>query len=164
VADRIVNGVRLYYEEHGGGVPMLLVHGTSSSAIVWDSSVDALAALGRVIVYDRRGCTRSERPEPYERTTVSQHADDAASLLVALDASPAVVVGRSYGGEIALDVALRYPDLVRALVLLEPALFALSPEARRWEQALRERVKAAATLGIEERRPGRSRLSPRLSL
>ena len=73
-----------------------------------------------MIVYDRRGCARSERPEPYERTSVREHADDAAALLDALAAIPAIVIGRSYGGTVASDLALRYPDRVRALVLLEP--------------------------------------------
>src|SRR5437660_4769421 len=93
-----VNGVRLYYEEHGQGDPILCIHGTSSSAMVWrPRAIEELSAFGRVIVYDRRGCTRSERPDPYE-TSVVQHAEDAAALLQALDALPAVVIGRSCGG------------------------------------------------------------------
>src|SRR5215211_3248239 len=99
----LVNGVRLYVEERGRGEPILCIHGTSSSAMVWRrGAIDALSELGRVIVYDRRGCTRSERPEPYE-TSVVQHAGDAAALLRALDAVPAVVIGRSYGGETAIE-------------------------------------------------------------
>src|SRR5262245_14045486 len=94
-----VNGVRLYYEEHGTGDPILCIHGTSSSALVWQpSSIRSLATLGRLIVYDRRGCTRSERPEPYA-TSVVEHSEDAAALLEALEAVPALVIGRSYGGE-----------------------------------------------------------------
>ena len=113
-----VNGVRLYYEEHGHGDPILCIHGTSSSAMVWrPAAIDELSALGRVILYDRRGCTRSERPDPYE-TSVIQHAEDAAALLLALDAVPALVIGRSYGGETAIELALKYPDRVWALVLL----------------------------------------------
>ena len=77
MADVRVNGVRLYVEERGRGEPIVCIHGTSSSAMVWrGDATDALAELGRVIVYDRRGCTRSERPEPYA-TSVVQHAEDA---------------------------------------------------------------------------------------
>jgi esterase len=50
---------------------------------------------------------------------VAEQADDAAGLLDALAALPAVVIGRSYGGAVAIDLALRNPDRVRALVLLE---------------------------------------------
>ena len=149
-ADRSVNGIRLHVEEQGAGAPILLIHGTSSSAMVWSrGSIESLAELGRLIVYDRRGCGRSERPEPYERTSVPEHADDAAALLASLGAAPAVVIGRSYGGEIALDLAARYPERVRALVLLEPALLNLSDEARRWEEGVHRVVTAAAERGVD---------------
>lgn len=138
-----VNGVSLYYEEHGTGEPILCIHGTSSSAAVWGDAVGELARRGRTIVYDRRGCFRSERPEPYV-TSVRQHADDAAALLDALGAVPAIVIGRSYGGETALDLALRYPDSVRALALLEAALLPLSAAGAEWAADLEQRVFAAA--------------------
>src|SRR5262249_32418589 len=111
------------------GTPIVLIHGTSSDADIWGRAKAELARLGRVIAYDRRGCTRSERPEPYTATSVAEQADDAAALLAVLDARPAVVVGRSDGGTIGLDLAMRYPDRVLALVLLEPGAFPLAPEA-----------------------------------
>jgi pimeloyl-ACP methyl ester carboxylesterase len=141
--------IRLHYDERGAGDPILCIHGTASSALVWEEAVEALSRLGRAIAYDRRGCTRSERPAPYLATSVAEHADDAAALLERLAATPAVVIGRSYGGEVALDLALRYPERVRALVLLEGAPLRLSPEAERWEAALAERVLAAAARGID---------------
>ncbi len=127
-----VNGIQLYYEERGNGNPVLCIHGTSGSALMWEAAADTLAPLGRIITYDRRGCTRSERPVPYDRTMVSEHADDAAALLRALDATPAVVIGRSTGGEIAVDLALRYPAEVRALVLLEGGGTSLTADGRRY--------------------------------
>jgi esterase len=139
-----VNGVRLYYEEHGQGPAILCVHGTGGSALMWGAAVPELARLGRVVVYDRRGCTRSQRPDPYDKTSVAEHADDAAALLEALGAVPAAVIGRSYGGEIATDLALRYPERVRALVLLEGAALGLSAAAAAWEESLRQRVVVAA--------------------
>jgi pimeloyl-ACP methyl ester carboxylesterase len=142
--------IRLYYEEHGAGDPILCIHGTSSSAMVWGAAVAELARFGRVIVYDRRGCSRSQRPEPYVTTSVSEHADDAAALLEALAATPAIVIGRSYGGEVAIDLALRYPERVRALVLLEAAILGLAPDALHWAQEVNDVVQsAAATRGVE---------------
>jgi pimeloyl-ACP methyl ester carboxylesterase len=140
-----LNGVRLHCEERGEGAPIFCIHGCGSTALAWAGAIDALARLGRVIAYDRRGCARSERPEPYERTSVAEHADDAAALLDALAAPPAVVIGRSYGGTVALDLALRHPDRVRALVLLEPdAPRALAPAATEWVDALAGRLQAVA--------------------
>jgi pimeloyl-ACP methyl ester carboxylesterase len=98
-----------------------------------------------VIGYDRRGCSRSERPEPYLRTSVSEHADDAAALLETLKAPPAVVIGRSYGGTVALDLALRHPERVRALVVLEgDAPRELAPATAEWLDAVAERLRGVA--------------------
>ncbi len=149
MADLHVRGIRLYYEEHGSGTPILLIHGTSSSARIWGKAIDELSRLGRVIAYDRRGCTRSERPEPHDTTSVAEHADDAAALLESIDAVPAIVIGRSYGGGVAVDLAIRYPDHVRALVLLEAGVLGLSPEADRWAYELTEAVQAAAARDME---------------
>jgi pimeloyl-ACP methyl ester carboxylesterase len=143
VSEVHANGVRLYYEEHGSGDPILCIHGISSSAMVWrDTAVEALSRLGSVIIYDRRGSTRSERPEPYE-TSVAQHAEDAAALLGALDAVPAVVIGRSYGGDTAIELALRHAERVRALVLLEAAEV-LDAEAKAWAEEVRDAIEEAA--------------------
>jgi esterase len=138
-----VNGVSLYYEEHGAGEPILCIHGTGSSAAMWVDAAPELGKRGRTFLYDRRGSFRSERPEPYA-TNVHEQADDAAALIDALAAAPAIVIGRSYGGEIAIDLALRYPERVCALALLEGGGFALSETAMRWETDLAERVYAAA--------------------
>jgi pimeloyl-ACP methyl ester carboxylesterase len=106
----------LYYEEAGEGVPVLLVPPAGSTASTWGSAADDLALLGRVIVYDRRGYARSGG-EPPRR--MSAHTADAAALLERVGAEPAVVVGTSAGAAIAVDLAVRRPDLVRAVVAHE---------------------------------------------
>jgi pimeloyl-ACP methyl ester carboxylesterase len=138
------NGVALHYEESGTGDPILCVHGTGSSSELWADAVAALSARGRAVVYDRRGFGRSERPQPL-RMDVRLHGDDAAALLEALDAAPAVVIGRSQGGEIALDLALRHPGRVRALVLLEGGGLLLGERTRSWLAEL-----GALVLGADE--------------
>jgi pimeloyl-ACP methyl ester carboxylesterase len=136
-----VDGVSLYYEERGAGEPIVTLHGGGSSAALWVDAAPELAKRGRTILYDRRGSFRSERPEPYA-TDVHQQADDAAGLIDALAAAPAIVIGRSYGGAIAIDLALRYPDRVRALVLLEGDVPSVSRAAAREWAALEERLVA----------------------
>jgi esterase len=142
-----VNGVSIYYEDHGSGEPILCIHGTGSSAALWVDAAGKLAPHGRTIVYDRRGFARSERPKPYA-TNVHQHTDDAAALIDALGAVPAIVIGRSYGGDIAVDLALRYPDRVRALALLEGGGFSLSEAFMRWHADLAAQAFAAAELDV----------------
>jgi pimeloyl-ACP methyl ester carboxylesterase len=140
----VANDVRLYYEERGTGTPILGIHGAGSSALVWEDAAESLSALGRVITYDRRGSTRSERPHPYDVTSVREHADDALALLRELGAEPAILVGRSYGGTIALDAALRQADAVIGLALLEAGPMGLSAEYDEWFASLAERVERAA--------------------
>lgn len=135
-----VNGVDLYYEDRGDGIPILGVHGSPSSAVLWADAARELALHGRCITYDRRGFHRSAPPEPFTSTDLMEHVDDAAALLAALHAGPAVVIGRSTGGLIALELARRFPDKVKALVLLEPALFTIDPDAAAWARNLRRRV------------------------
>jgi pimeloyl-ACP methyl ester carboxylesterase len=148
--ERAVNGVRLYYEQHGEGDAILCIHGGGSSAVMWEEAAEKLARLGRVIIYDRRGCARSERPKPYTHTSVAEQADDAAALLHALAAAPAVVIGRSYGGAVAIDLALRHPERVRALVLLEGDALGVSPAGLEWTKDIRDRLlEVAAKDGVD---------------
>ncbi|MBD8868785.1 alpha/beta fold hydrolase [Nocardioides donggukensis] len=142
------DGVDLYYEERGAGVPILGIHGTPSSAVLWESAAAELATYGRCLIYDRRGVHRSPAPVPFESVDLADHVRDAVGLLTALSATPAVVIGRSTGGLIALELARRHPDLVVALVLLEPAIFSLDPRAATWAAGVRERLLEHVALGV----------------
>jgi 3-oxoadipate enol-lactonase len=106
----------LYYEETGRGVPILLIHPAGATASTWGSAIDELARIGRVIAYDRRGYARSGG-DPV-RSMRTQTAD-AAAVLESLRTPPAVVVGTSAGAAIAVDLAVRRPDLVRVVVAHE---------------------------------------------
>lgn len=141
----LVDGAELYYEEHGSGDPILCIHGTGSAGHAWSDAAERLADLGRVIVYDRRGFTRSAVSDLPEVTTVGRHTDDALALLRELDAVPAVAIGRSYGGSVALDLALRAPETVRALILLEAVPFGLTPAMDRWGDDFTATLERAAT-------------------
>src|SRR5438876_7151685 len=117
-------GVALAYETSGSGAPVLLVHDIAGDRL----SIPAVAGA-RTIAYDRRGYGESGAPEPYVGTTVMEQAEDAAALLRGLGVDGAVVAGAGFGGLIALDVALRHGDLVRAVAVADPPLFAFVPEA-----------------------------------
>lgn len=106
----------LYCEENGEGVPILLIHPAGSTASTWGSATEQLAEIGRVITYDRRGYARSGG-QPVR--SISTHTGDAAAILESLATEPAVVVGTSAGAAIAVDLAVRRPDLVRAVVAHE---------------------------------------------
>jgi esterase len=110
------DGCDLYYEELGEGVPIMLVHPAGATASTWGSATEQLARVGRVITYDRRGYARSGG-EPGR--SIATHTADAAAILESLRAQPAVVVGTSAGAAIAVDLAVRRPDLVRVVIAHE---------------------------------------------
>jgi pimeloyl-ACP methyl ester carboxylesterase len=138
-----VNGVWLHCDEYGSGPAMLGIHGSPSAAVVWSEPAEKLSRLGRCIVYDRRGFGRDSANAP-TMLDLDDHVADAAGLLVSLDAAPAVVIGRSTGGLIAVALALQHQALVRALVLLEPAVFGIDEQATAWARSVREAVLARA--------------------
>jgi 3-oxoadipate enol-lactonase len=113
-----VNGTGLYYELHGwekDAPVVVLNNGVLMSTASWAYQVPALAGRYRVLLYDCRGMWRSDHPKgPY---SMELHADDLAGLLEALDVPTAHIVGISYGGEVSMAFALRYPEKTRCLVL-----------------------------------------------
>ncbi|MDR2984687.1 MAG: alpha/beta hydrolase [Nocardiopsaceae bacterium] len=111
-----IDGGELYYEDKGGGVPIVLIHPAGATSSTWGAVVGDLARTGRVIAYDRRGCGQSGG-EPVR--SIQAHAADAAALLDILGAAPAVVAGISVAATIAIEIAYRRPDLVRAVVAHE---------------------------------------------
>jgi pimeloyl-ACP methyl ester carboxylesterase len=141
-------GVPLHYVARGDGAPVLLVHGLASDGEAMAPLASALAAAGaRAIAYDRRGYGASGAPEPYGGTTVEEQAEDAAALLRGLDAVPAIVAGEGFGALVALDLAKRHGPLVGGLVLSDPALFALVPEATEQLSEQRAEIEEAVRTG-----------------
>lgn len=119
MANLEVAGCSLHFTEQGRGTPIVFIHGTGANADVWGDLLHNLAARHRVIAYDRRGFSRS-RSEALPDWQA--HYSEAIALLQRLGAHPAVLVGWSSGGPIALEVARIHPELVRSLILLEPAM------------------------------------------
>src|SRR3712207_5539058 len=108
--------VRIYYDDHGGDGPaLLLVPGIPAISSDWFPFAERLAERFRVVVYDNRGSGRSDAPlGPY---TVPQLARDAVAVLDALGIERAHVFGVSLGGMIAQELALGFPGRVERLVL-----------------------------------------------
>lgn len=100
--------------EQGSGAPVLLVHGQPGSARDWDHLLPFFGARRRVLVVDRPGYGHSAVPAG----TMGENAELLADLLQGRGAAPAVVVGHSYGGGVALLMAARRPEAVAGLVLL----------------------------------------------
>jgi pimeloyl-ACP methyl ester carboxylesterase len=143
-------GVALNVVERGSGPPVLLIHGLAADAQTLAPIAEALESGARVIAYDRRGYGASGAPDPYQGTTVEEQAEDAAALLRALDADPALVCGDGFGALMALDLAKRHRALVRAAVLSNPPLFMFVPEATERLAAQHAELEAAVLAGGPE--------------
>jgi len=111
--------IRLYYEVHGDGPPVLLVPGLGADTRLFSNVVPLLATSRQVVVLDPRGGGLSDKPAG--RYSIEQMADDVVGLLGALGIASADVVGYSMGGKIALQLAACYPELVDHLVLCATA-------------------------------------------
>lgn len=112
-----VNGTELYYELHGpeNAEVLALSNGVLMSTASWGLQIPELAKHYRLLLHDCRGMWRSAHPAgPY---TMELHADDLAALLTALEIEQAHLGGISYGAELSLAFALKYPTRTRSLVL-----------------------------------------------
>jgi pimeloyl-ACP methyl ester carboxylesterase len=131
------DGCDLYYEELGEGVPILLIHPSGATASTWGRVTEDLARIGRVIAYDRRGYVRSVGAPV---RSVAVHSADAVAILESLAGEPAIVVGTSAGATIAIDVAVRRPDLVRAVVAHEAPWRLTRHLPTRWQAGVFARI------------------------
>lgn len=113
-----VNGAALHYEEQGSGEETLVFsHGLLMNGHMFDAQVAALCERYRCIIYDHRGQGRSAGTrDGYDMDTL---AEDAAALIEALGAGPCHFVGLSMGGFVGLRLALRRPQLLRSLTLMD---------------------------------------------
>ncbi|MFJ8471490.1 alpha/beta fold hydrolase [Kitasatospora sp. NPDC094011] len=110
------------------GRPIVLVAGCGTSSLTWAPLLPELARSGRVVAYDRAGLGASD-PDRVPVLTLAAQVADLAALVRHLDAGPAVLVGHSWGGQLARLLLRRRPELVAGLVLVDPAHEDFRPRA-----------------------------------
>lgn len=110
-----VNDINMYYETYGEGEPLVLVTGFTAELKAWQNIIRTYAAKYQVIVFDNRGIGKTDCPDfPYSTTMM---ADDTVGLLKALNLKSAHFIGASFGGCIVQEIAYKYPELVKSIVL-----------------------------------------------
>lgn len=110
------NGIRIYYEIHGEGEPLVLIPGLASDITEYAAMIREFAQSYQVIAFDNRGAGRTDKPDvPY---SIDLMAADTACLIKALGIKPAHVLGISMGGRIAVALALGHPEHVKSLILV----------------------------------------------
>ena len=116
-----VNGYEMAYVERGAGVPLILVHGSLIDYRSWVAQMEPFGASYRTISVS----LRHHYPERWngsgEDFSIRQHGEDLASFIKRLDSGPVHLVGHSRGGDVALRIAKTHPELLRSLVLVDPA-------------------------------------------
>jgi pimeloyl-ACP methyl ester carboxylesterase len=144
-----VNAAKLAYREHGEGEPVVFVHGSSDDLRSWDHQLPAIGASHRAITYSRRYARPNEAIEPDADNQTLPHVDDLVTFLQVIDATPAHLVGHSWGALICLLAAIRRPRVVRSLVLQEPPVLSLF---------ISTRPRPLDLLGLFVRRPRTARV------
>ncbi len=138
VTDRVLDarGLRFHLRDWGGaGTPFLLLHGLASTCRIWDFVAPLLARTRRVVALDQRGHGESDKPDaPYDFETV---VDDARAVAQSLGLGPLIVAGHSWGGNVALQYGVTYPDEVLGLVFVDGGFLDLGSRMS-WEEAQRE--------------------------
>jgi len=110
-----VNGINLHYEEYGDGVPLILLHGGTSTLEDWKPLIPAFDPHFHVYALDSRAHGKTDNPSG--KLSYRMMAEDVAAFIEALDIHRPLVCGYSDGGQIALELAMRCPGLARALVI-----------------------------------------------
>jgi proline iminopeptidase len=119
VAIAELNGTSIWYEEEGTGPPCLVLHGgLGVDHALYQGTLPRLGERLHLVYFDHRGNGRSGRP-PADTITMEQLADDAAALVRHLRLQTVAVLGHSYGGFVAQELALRHSELVSALLLID---------------------------------------------
>ena len=120
-----VNGVALEYRENGSGEPVVMVHGALSDYRIWQVQREALGRKYRAISYSLRYQWPSAPAPPDADHSFARQVDDLQALVTELGAAPAHLAGNSSGGLLCLYLAIRAPELVRSLILVEPFVLPL---------------------------------------
>ncbi len=115
-----VNGAQLPYVEQGKGTPIVFVHGGAGDYRSWESQRERLSSHYRAVSYSQRYFGTEPWGQDWPKFSVQTHSEDLAAFIRGLGAGPAHLVARSYGGHIALNVALNHPDLVKSAFIFEP--------------------------------------------
>ena len=126
-----LNGARIYYEDHGSGEPLLLLHHFGSTASPWKTYIDDWAPRYRVIAWDMRGHGRSTNPASTDAFLHTEAARDLLALMDSLGIGRARAIGASSGGMTLLHAATMAPERFEALVLVGAQIY-YSEAVRRW--------------------------------
>ena len=121
---------------HASNVPLVLIHGLASNALLWEGAALEFAALGHAVVaVDLRGHGLSEKPDDgYDMQTVTNDVAGVLRVLASQGYERPVVAGQSWGGNVVIELALTHPELVRGVVAVDGGFLELQEHLPQWEE------------------------------
>jgi len=158
------DGVELYYEVHGEGVPVLLTHGYSSSSHMWEGQVGPFSKRYQLITWDMRGHGKSDYPADQGAYSEEATVADMAGILDAVGAKTAVIGGLSLGGYMSLAFHLVHPERTRALLIIDTGPGYKKDEPRAgWNATAIKRAERLEAEGLPKSGGAETRTAPHRS-
>jgi len=149
-----VNDYEMAYLERGQGIPLVLVHGSLSDYRAWAFQMESFSAGYRTFAVSLRHCYPEHWNGQGDKFSVCQHTDDLSVFIKKLNTGPVHLIGHSRGGDVALILAAKHPELVRSMVLADPApLNQMLPETPEINTEIENR-KEFVTVAIERLKQG----------
>jgi pimeloyl-ACP methyl ester carboxylesterase len=144
------DGVKVFYESAGSGPPILLSHGYSASARMWEGQVEALKDRYQVITWDMRGHAQTDSPAAQDEYSEAKTVEDMAAILRELGHETAVIGGLSLGGYMSLAFYATHPQMVRALMLFDTGPGYRNPKSREgWNETAFKRADRFEEKGLD---------------
>ena len=145
----LLNGVRIHYESHGNGFPLVFAYGLGGNTTEWAGQIRAFSQNHRFIIWDPRGHGQSDSPPNLDQYGSGNSAYDLLALLDHLGIEKAHVGGLSMGGGIATRFALLFPHRTAALIVIDSASASGLPTPPAALRMRRRIVKLALTQGMD---------------
>lgn len=136
----------IYYEVQGSGTPLLLIPGMGGDGWWFYKVANYLSVHFKVITYDMRGCGRSTPTQTFN-FEIGKHCEDILALLTSLGEQSVLIAGFSSGSVIACEAAIRYPNVVKAILLFEPPIVTIHPKNKKLHKMIAGVYQAAFRWG-----------------
>jgi len=172
-----VSSLSMHYKTAGNGTPaIVLLHGFGASIFSWREVMVPLSNYGMVVAFDRPSFGLTSRPMPGDWVgqspySVESQADQTIALMDKLGIDKAILIGNSAGGTVSVLAALRYPERVQALILVDPAIYsggspgwvqslAFLPQVQHWGPYLVRQIATSGNSIIESAWHNTSKITP----
>lgn len=146
----LINGINLYYEDHGHGFPIIFTHGFAGTTQSWESQISAFSQKYRFITYDMRGHGQTDTPEELSKYSLDIVIEDIYQLIRQLGIRKAVIGGLSLGGYLTIHFYNLHPEITAAIILINTGPgYRSSEKSESWNESRLECARILETKGMK---------------